>query len=173
MSPSEWTSQRNWRWTTALSQKDAFDFPLQVVLILVGLLPTSTNTLSVGTWLPRTTKVQMRKTNVITWPPFTRCAMCIATKMLRSWNLYISFIPPKSFRWRFRHLTLLQHHSWYLSREPRVYSCKYFLAGVNFYRFKLAFSTDFSPKSGFFFTYLTRKIGVFRCKFYSPKILPV
>ena len=48
MSPSEWTSQRNWRWTTVLSQKDAFEFPLQVVLILVGLLPTSTNTLSVG-----------------------------------------------------------------------------------------------------------------------------
>ena len=75
MSPSEWTGQRNWRQTTALSQKDAFEFPFQVVLILVGLLPTSTNTLSVGTWLPRITKVPMRKTNVITWPPFTRCVL--------------------------------------------------------------------------------------------------
>jgi len=28
-------------------------------------------------------------------------------------------------------------------------------------------------KVAFFFTDLTRKIGVFRCKFYSPKILPV
>ena len=26
-------------------------------------------------------------------------------------------------------------HTSYLSREPRVYSCKFFLAGVNFYRF--------------------------------------
>ena len=25
-------------------------------------------------------------------------------------------------------------HTSYLSREPRVYSCKFFLAGVNFYR---------------------------------------
>ena len=75
MSPSERTSQRNWRRTSALSQKDAFEFPFQVVLILVGLLPTSTNTLSVGTWLPRTTNVPMRKTNVITWPLFTTCAL--------------------------------------------------------------------------------------------------
>ena len=39
-------------------------------------------------------------------------------------------------------------------------------------REKLAFSTDFTRKVAFF-TDLTRKIGVFRCKFYSPKILPV
>ena len=67
-------------------------------------------------------------------------------------------------------------HTSYLSREPRVYPCKFFLAGVNFYRFnakKLVFSTDFTLKSGVFFTDLMRKIGVFRCKFYSPKILPV
>ena len=25
-----------------------------------------------------------------------------------------------------------RHHTWYLSRTPRVYSCKFFLAGVNF-----------------------------------------
>ena len=37
---------------------------------------------------------------------------------------------------------------------------------------KLAFSTDFTRKVAFY-TDLTRKIGVFRCKFYSPKILPV
>ena len=66
-------------------------------------------------------------------------------------------------------------HTWYLSRTPRTYSCKFFLAGVNFYRFnaknwhcwqilreKVAFFTDF-----------TRKIGICKCKFYSPKILPV
>ena len=38
-------------------------------------------------------------------------------------------------------------------------------ARVNFYRF--------NAKKWHFFTDLTRKIGVFRCKFYSPKILPV
>ena len=26
-------------------------------------------------------------------------------------------------------------HTWYLSRAPRAYPCKFFLAGVNFYRF--------------------------------------
>ena len=49
-------------------------------------------------------------------------------------------------------------------------SCKFFLAGVNaknwhfrqILREKVAFFTD-----------LTQKIGIFRCKFYSPKILPV
>ena len=62
-------------------------------------------------------------------------------------------------------------HTSNLSRIPRVYPCKFFLAGVNFYRFK-AYSTDFTRKVAFF-TDLTRKIGVFRCKFYSPKILLV
>ena len=28
-----------------------------------------------------------------------------------------------------------QVHTWYLLREPRVYPCKFFLPGVNFYRF--------------------------------------
>ena len=77
-------------------------------------------------------------------------------------------------------------HTSNLSRIPRVYPCKFFLVGVNFYRFnaknwhfrqilreKVAFSTDFTWKIGVFFTDLTRKIGVFRCKFYSTKILPV
>ena len=71
---------------------------------------------------------------------------------------------------------VFHQHTSYLSRTPRIYLCKFFLASVNFYRLreKLAFSTDFTRKSGvFFFTDLTRKIGVFRCKFYSPKILPV
>ena len=63
-----------------------------------------------------------------------------------------------------------------LSRIPRVYLCKFFLAGVNFYRFNAKnwhFSTDFTRKKWRFFTDKTRKIGVFRCKFYSPKILSV
>ena len=67
-------------------------------------------------------------------------------------------------------------HTSYLSRAPRVYSCKFFLAGVNFYRFNAKnwhFRQILRKKVAFFFTDLTRKIGVFRCKFYSPKILPV
>ena len=66
-------------------------------------------------------------------------------------------------------------HTWYLSRTPRIYSCKFFLAGVNFYRFNAKnwhFRQILREKVAFF-TYLTRKIGVFRCKFYYPKILPV
>ena len=53
--------------------------------------------------------------------------------------------------------------------------CKFFLAGVNFYRFNAKnwhFRQILREKVAFF-TDLTRKIGVFRCKFYSPKILPV
>ena len=54
-------------------------------------------------------------------------------------------------------------------------SCKFFLAGVNFYRFNAKnwhFRHILREKVAFF-TDLTRKYGVFRCKFYSPKILPV
>ena len=53
--------------------------------------------------------------------------------------------------------------------------CKFCLAGVNFYRFSAKnwhFRQILREKVAFF-TDLTRKIGVFRCKFYSPKILPV
>ena len=38
---------------------------------------------------------------------------------------------------------------------------------------KIGFFDRFYAKKWRFFTDLTRKIGVFRCKFYSPKILPV
>ena len=51
----------------------------------------------------------------------------------------------------------------------------FFLAGVNFYRFNAKnwhFRQILREKVAFF-TDLTQKIGVFRCKFYSPKILPV
>ena len=43
-----------------------------------------------------------------------------------------------------------------LSRIPRVYLCKFFLAGVNFYRFNAKnwhFSTDFTRKSGAFYRF--------------------
>ena len=32
-------------------------------------------------------------------------------------------------------LWYVQNHTWYLSRAPREYPCKFLLAGVNFYRF--------------------------------------
>ena len=54
-------------------------------------------------------------------------------------------------------------------------SCKFFLAGVNFYRFNAKnwhFRQILREKVAFF-TDLTRKIGFFWCKFYSPKILLV
>ena len=53
--------------------------------------------------------------------------------------------------------------------------CKFFLPGVNFYRFNAKnwhFWLILREKVAFF-TDLTRKIGVFRCKFYFPKIMPV
>ena len=49
-------------------------------------------------------------------------------------------------------------HTWYLSRTPRIYLCKFFLAGVNFYRF--------NPKNWQFTVYfavITQKIGNFLC----------
>ena len=67
-------------------------------------------------------------------------------------------------------------HTSYLSQTRGRRPCKFFLAGVNFYRFDAKnwhFRQILREKVAFFFTDLTRKIGVFRCKFYSPKILPV
>ena len=66
-------------------------------------------------------------------------------------------------------------HTSNLSRAPRVYLCKFFLAGVNSYRFN-AKNWHFRQilwEKVVFFTDSTQKIGVFRCKFYSSKILSV
>ena len=49
-------------------------------------------------------------------------------------------------------------HTSYLSREPRVYSCKFFLAGVNFYRFN-AKNWQFTV----YFAVITQKIGNLLC----------
>ena len=57
------------------------------------------------------------------------------------------------------------HHTSYLSREPWEFSCKFFLAGVNFYRF--------NAKNWQFTVYFVVMYVLFRCKFYSPKILIV
>ena len=66
-------------------------------------------------------------------------------------------------------------HTSYLSRATRVYLCKFFLAGENFYRFN-AKNWHFRQilcKKVAFFTDLTQKNGVFQCKFYSSKNLSV
>ena len=49
-------------------------------------------------------------------------------------------------------------HTWYLSRTPRVYSCKFFLAGVNFYRFN-AKNWQFTV----YFAVITQKNGNLLC----------
>ena len=49
-------------------------------------------------------------------------------------------------------------HTSYLSREPREFSCKFFLASVNFYRFN-AKNWQFTV----YFAVITQKIGNFLC----------
>ena len=49
-------------------------------------------------------------------------------------------------------------HTWYLSRMLRIYLCKFFLAGVNFYRFN-AKNWQFTV----YFAVITQKIGNFLC----------
>ena len=68
-------------------------------------------------------------------------------------------------------------HTSYLSRKPREFSCKFFLAGVNFYRFnakKLAIYCVFcrnNAKNWQFSVFFVVIYAFFRCKFYSPKML--
>ena len=62
----------------------------------------------------------------------------------------------------------------HLAIDEMAIWCGY-MAGVNFYRFNAKnwhFRQILREKVAFF-TDLTRKIGVFRCKFYSPKIVSV
>ena len=49
-------------------------------------------------------------------------------------------------------------HTWYLSQAPQAYPCKFFLAGVNFYRFN-AKNWQFTV----YFAVITQKIGNFLC----------
>ena len=49
-------------------------------------------------------------------------------------------------------------HTSYLSRTPRIYSCKFFLAGVNFFRFNAKF-WQFTVG----FAVITQKIGNLLC----------
>ena len=68
-----------------------------------------------------------------------------------------------------RHIPLICHGSHGYTHVNFFGRCKF----LQIYREKLAFSTNFTQKKWCFFTDLMRKIGVFRCKFHSPKILPV
>ena len=110
--------------------------------------------------------------------------ICEVTSTIK---VYDTALPPvqlsvfkPSTKERKRHLPgatfLSSHqHTSYFSRTRGRCPCKFFLAGVNFYRFN-AKNWHFRQilcKKVAFFTDLTRKIGVFRCKFYSPKILSV
>ena len=71
------------------------------------------------------------------------------------------------------------NHTWYLSRTPRTCLCKFFLAGVNFYRFNAKnwqFTVYFAvitQKNWQFSVYFVVIYAFFWCKFYSPKILLV
>ena len=58
------------------------------------------------------------------------------------------------------HLGILAYykHTSYLSRKPREFSCNFFLAGVNFYRFN-AKNWQFTV----YFAVITQKIGNFLC----------
>ena len=56
------------------------------------------------------------------------------------------------------HLEKAKGHTWYLSRAPRACLCKFFLAGVNFYRFN-AKNWQFTV----YFAVTTQKIGNFLC----------
>ena len=64
----------------------------------------------------------------------------------------------------------------HICHEPHEHICVNFFWPVKIFTDltrKIGIFDRFTRKSGvFFFTDLTRKIGVFRCKFYSPKILP-
>ena len=89
-----------------------------------------------------------------------------------STNAFFSFLGEKYVVGRVQiHLLHFQQkrntllHTWYLSRTPRIYSCKFFLAGVNFYRFNSKnwhFRQILREKVAFFID-LTRKIGNLLC----------
>merc|ERR1712016_179751 len=58
----------------------------------------------------------------------------------------------------FKIMKTLHNHTSYLSRKPREILCKFFLAGVNFYRFN-AKNWQFTV----YFAVITQKIGNFLC----------
>ena len=55
-----------------------------------------------------------------------------------------------------KNLFLFWQHTWYLSRSPRTCPCKFFLAGVNFYRFN-AKNWQFTV----YFAVITQKLAIY------------
>ena len=79
----------------------------------------------------------------------------------RTWGLpggddiSIAHSGPEVSRWVFLGFSIwLGQHTSYLSRTPRIYLCKFFLASVNFYRFN-AKNWQFTV----YFAVITQKIG--------------
>ena len=68
----------------------------------------------------------------------------------RAWTIIVSL--PETYENR------KFSHTWYLSREPREFSCKFFLAGVNFYRFN-AKNCQFTV----YFAIIMQKFGNLLC----------
>ena len=70
----------------------------------------------------------------------------------------------------------IENHTSYLSRAPRAYPCKFFVAGVNFYKFNTEnwqFTVVYccnNAKNWQFTVYFVVIYAFFRCKFCSPKI---
>ena len=75
--------------------------------------------LNVLSFPPPPTLSQVRKVSETKRTTFQAVTVSDNRKLCRQKNLILS----------------TQIHTSYLSRAPRVYSCKFFLAGVNFYRF--------------------------------------
>ena len=70
------------------------------------------------------------------------CPLCVSDIRISAWFL----------------CGLMLNHTSYLSRKPREFSWKFFLAGVNFYRFN-AKNWQFTV----YFAVITQKIGNFLC----------
>ena len=68
---------------------------------------------------------------------FTTCSVF----MVEAWTTQFSeavlftLLDNDGITWAKINMYATPSHTWYLSRAPREYPCKFFLAGVNFYRF--------------------------------------
>ena len=76
------------------------------------------------------------------------------------WLQILRFADTHSLLFKVSQVSLLHScvHTSYLSRTPQIYWCKFFLAGVNFYRFH-AKNWQFTV----YFAVITQKIGNFLC----------
>ena len=119
--PNTWDSKMNSKW----------DNPCYLLFILIDNMPIklvrqfplgSTNAICAYGSLASQNPLVIEPISISTCLIHIFVIRCIAVWMCIGESL-LSFIADISF------------HTSYLSREPRVYPCKFFLAGVNFYRF--------------------------------------